>query len=108
MAIDLGGMGADLSAFGTRIDALGRYASESRREARQGIAAAMTMVAAPMPSAAGRTSWSVNSATFQGEWAGGVAIAHRLDISMPVALTAGVSTNSGRAMGVRLGVSGEF
>ena len=79
-----------------------------RREARQGIAAAMAMTAAAMASRPGRTSWSGNTATYKGEWAAGFAVAHRLDVAIPVAINAGVSLAGNSVGGARVGVSGEF
>lgn len=101
-------VGAALTALDQRIDDVAAYAREGRREARQGIAAAMAMTAATMPSRPGKTSWSGNTATYKGEWAAGFAVAHRLDVAIPVAINAGVSLASNSFGGARFGVSGEF
>jgi|GEM_PF-1959777 len=101
-------VGAALTALDQRIDDVAAYAREGRREARQGIAAAMAMTAATMPSRPGKTSWSGTTATYKGEWAAGFAVAHRLDVAIPVAINAGVSLASNSFGGARFGVSGEF
>jgi autotransporter adhesin len=85
------------------------YQIESvRREARQGIAAAMTMTSAPLPSQPGRTSWAVNAGTFQGEFATAFAMAYRFDTAKPLAVTAGYSNSGGTIHGARVGFAGEF
>ena len=101
-------VGAALTALDQRIDDVAAYAREGRREARQGVAAAMAMTAAAMPSQPGKTSWSGNTATYKGEWAAGFAVAHRLDVAFPVAVNAGVSLAGNSFGGARFGVSGEF
>ncbi|WP_199086157.1 hypothetical protein [Bosea sp. ASV33] len=105
---NLAALPIDLTALDQRIDGVAAYAREGRREARQGIAAAMAMTAATMPSRPGRTSWSGNTATYKGEWAAGFAVAHRLDVAIPVAINAGVSLAGNSFGGARFGVSGEF
>jgi autotransporter adhesin len=103
--VALDGRVGDLEAG---LNELSRFSFEARREARQGIAAAMAMTSAAMPSAPGRTSWTMNGATFQGEYAFGASVAHRLDIQLPVALTAGYAYGGNNSHGVRVGLSGEF
>ncbi|WP_132254286.1 hypothetical protein [Methylobacterium segetis] len=105
---NLAGLQNQIGALGAQINGLGQYAAASRREARQGIAAAMASTAASMPSQPGRTTWALNGATFRGEWAGGLALAHRLDTSIPIALTAGYSYSQSSSQGVRAGLAGEF
>lgn len=92
---------ADLGAINSQMNI-------NRTEARQGIAAAMALTTAPMPSAAGRTSWAVNAATFRGESAGGASIAHRLNTPMPLAVTGGYAYGGGTSHGARVGLQGEF
>lgn len=101
------GMGT-FDNVGSALDAVSSFASDSRREARRGIAAAMAMSSAPMPSAPGRTSWTVNAAEFNGEAALGGSIAHRFGSGeRPLAVSAGFS-HSGGESGFRVGMSGEF
>ncbi|MBZ9998333.1 hypothetical protein [Mesorhizobium sp. BH1-1-4] len=87
---------------------LGNQISENRTEARQGIAAAIAMTTAPMPSAAGRTSWAGNVGYFKGETAFGGSFAHRFDFNEPFALTAGYAYGGGSSHGFRVGLAGEF
>ncbi|WP_293795150.1 hypothetical protein [uncultured Bosea sp.] len=105
---NLAAIPVDLAGLDQRINGVAAYAREGRREARQGVAAAMAMTAAAMPSRPGKTSWSGNTATYKGEWAAGFAVAHRLDVAIPVAINAGVSLTGNNFGGARLGVSGEF
>jgi autotransporter adhesin len=97
-----------VGALGAQISGVSQYATATRREARQGVAAAMAMTSASMPSQPGKTSWTVNSATFRGEWAGGIGLAHRLDTAIPIAVTAGYSYSQANQQGVRAGLAGEF
>ena len=87
---------------------LGDEITEKRTEARQGIAAAIAMTTAPMPSAAGRTSWAGNVGYFKGETAFGGSLAHRFDFDEPLALTAGYAYGGGTSHGFRMGLAGEF
>jgi hypothetical protein len=74
---------------------------------RQGIATAVAIGTAPMPSGPGRTSYVLNGATYRGEQAVGGGVAHRLNFDNPFALTAGFSYGGGKTA-LRLGVAGEF
>lgn len=104
----IAGLANQVGSLGAQISGLGQYATATRREARQGVAAAMAMTSASMPSQPGRTSWTVNGATFRGEWAGGIGLAHRLDTAIPIAVTAGYSYSQANQQGVRAGMAGEF
>ncbi|MCJ2084485.1 hypothetical protein MKK88_00550 [Methylobacterium sp. E-005] len=100
---------SSIADLGSRVDAVQRYAIQTRKEARQGVAMAIAMATAPMPSAPGKTTWATNGATYRGEWAGGVAVAHRLPTCcVPVAITAGVAYGGNNALGARAGLAGEF
>jgi len=93
---------------GSALEGVSNFASDSRLEARRGIAAAMAMSSAPMPSAPGKTSWTLNAAEFNGEAALGGSIAHRFGRGdRPLAVSAGFS-HSGRESAFRVGMSGEF
>lgn len=81
---------------------------DNQREARRGVAAAMSMTPAPMPSKAGRTSWAMNTSTFRGEFGVGGSLAYRLDTNVPVALTAGYAYGGGDNHGARVGLAGGF
>jgi autotransporter adhesin len=91
----------DLGAINSRL-------SDLTTESRRGIATAMAMTTAPLPSAVGRTSWAMNLAHFRGESAFGASLAHRLNTPDPLALTGGYSYGGGKAHGVRVGLQGEF
>lgn len=80
----------------------------NQKEARKGIAAAMAMTAASMPSAPGRTSWTSNVAAFRGEFAFGASFAHRFDTEFPLAATGGYAYGGGDNHGFRVGLQGEF
>ena len=79
-----------------------------RRDMRQGIASAVAIGSAPMPSAPGRTSYVFNIATFRGEQALGGSIMHRLRTAAPFALSAGFSYAGNRNNAARIGIAGEF
>jgi hypothetical protein len=68
----------------------------------------MAMTGAPLPSRPGKTSWAGNTATYKGQWAAGFAVAHRLDVAIPIAINAGVSLTGNSFGGARFGLSGEF
>jgi autotransporter adhesin len=89
-------------------DSLSGEISETRTEARQGIAAAIAMATAPMPSAPGKTSWASNLGFFKGESAFGGSVAHRFDTDNPFGLTAGYSYGGGDSHAARFGLMGEF
>jgi hypothetical protein len=61
------------------------------RKAMQGIAIAGAMVAAPMPSAPGKTRVKLNNSYYRGYGASSISVAHRLPTSVPAAITAGIS-----------------
>ncbi len=94
--------------LGGRIDNLVQQTNIDRRDAHQGIAAAVALTAAPMPSAPGRTSYTLNGATFRGQYAIGGSIMHRFDGDRPFALTAGFSFGGNNNNAARVGLAGEF
>jgi autotransporter adhesin len=94
-------LGAGLSELASQVQA-------NKREARQGVAIAFAGVNASMPSAPGRTSWVINAATYKGEAALAGSLAHRLDVAMPLAITAGVSVGMRNSVAVKGGLQGEF
>lgn len=101
----IGGLGG-----GSDVDAaaLNRLINDVRLESRRGIAAAMAMANAPMPSAPGRTSWAANVSVFQGELASGFAVAHRLDTDQPFGITGAIAVTANGIPGARAGMVGEF
>jgi hypothetical protein len=79
-----------------------------RRDAQQGIAAAVAIGHAPMPSEPGRTSYVLNGAAFRGEFAVGGSIMHRLDAGAPLAIGVGFSFAGNKNNAFRAGIAGEF
>jgi autotransporter adhesin len=75
---------------------------------KQGVAAAIAIANAPMPSAPGRISYAVNGATFRGEYAVGGSLMYRLPTANPMAINVGLSHAGKKNTGVRVGVAGEF
>ncbi|MND43887.1 Adhesin YadA precursor [compost metagenome] len=99
----------DVNRISSDISNLRGDVSSLRRETRKGIAAAMSMTAAPKPSAPGKTSWSTNIAGYHGEMATSFAVAHMFDSNYPVIFDASVGYSpGGGSPGVRVGLSGEF
>ena len=76
--------------------------------ADRGIAAVAAMANVSMPSAPGKTTWALNGAMFQNELGGGLSVAHRLDVSVPVAVTGAYGNGGGNAHVGRVGLMGEF
>jgi autotransporter adhesin len=99
---------SDITAINSQLTSVNQRVSDLTRESRRGIATAMALTTAPMPSAVGRTSWAANAATFLGEGAFGMSLAHRLNVPVSMALTAGYSYGGGNAHGARIGLQGEF
>jgi trimeric autotransporter adhesin len=77
-------------------------------QTERGVAAVAAMANISMPSAPGRTSWAVNGAAFLGEVGGGLSFAHRLNTSVPIAVTAAYGNGGGSAHVGRVGLMGEF
>jgi autotransporter adhesin len=98
----------DPGAITNQLNGLTQDFAALRKETRQGVASAMAMGAAPMPSAPGKTSWAINTATYMGEWGASISLAHRLNIPANVALTGSISNSGGNSFGVRVGLAGEF
>jgi hypothetical protein len=109
---------ADLQTLNGRIDQAFQQLESSNRafaqlqhsitQVERGVAATVAMASTFMPSAPGRTAWAVNAATFQGEVGAGFSLAHRLNLSVPVAITAGYGNGGGSAHVGRVGLMGEF
>ena len=75
---------------------------------KQGIASAISMANAPMPSNPGGIGYSFNGAVFRGEYAVGGAINYRLNTTKPTALSVGFSYAGNKNNAVRVGIAGEF
>lgn len=94
--------------LGDRVDTLYDLRDHDRHEAQSGVAAAIALANAPMPSAPGRTTYALNGATFRSGQAVGGSVLYRLDTESPFAIGAGFSFAGGRNSGARIGVAGEF
>lgn len=79
-----------------------------RRDMKQGIAAAVAMADAPMPSRPGGISYQVKTAIFRGEHAFSGALSYRLNTASPMAVSAGVSFAGSKNNAASVAVSGEF
>ena len=90
------------------IDTLFDLRTSDRRDMKQGIASAIAIAPAPMPSAPGKVSYAFNGATFRGEYAAGGSLMYRLPGDTPVAVNVGFSYAGNKNNGVRVGVAGEF
>jgi hypothetical protein len=91
-----------------RVDSLFDLRSMDRRDMKQGIAAAMSMAPAPMPSEPGKVAYAVTGAAFRGEYAVGGSMTYRLPTRSPTALNVGFSYAGNKNNGVRVGIAGEF
>lgn len=90
------------------VDALFDLRRSDRRDMKQGIAAAIAIAPAPMPSGPGKISYAVNGAAFRGEYAVGGSLQYRLNTSSPMAVNVGFSYAGNKNNGLRVGVAGEF
>jgi autotransporter adhesin len=81
---------------------------QDRKDMKQGVASAMSMASAPVPSDVGMFSYAINGARFRGEYAVGASFMYRLNTEAPVAIGMGVSYAGNKNNGVRIGISGEF
>ncbi|MEL7189485.1 MAG: YadA C-terminal domain-containing protein [Pseudomonadota bacterium] len=90
----------------TRIDGAFDLAQTIDRDAKRGIAAIAAQAAPHFPSAAGKTSYASNVATYRGEVGVSLGLMHRLQGD--VAITAGVTYAGGNSTALRAGIAGEF
>jgi autotransporter adhesin len=97
----VGTLETGLAATNFRLD-------ELNQDARRGIAAAMAQADAPMPSAAGKTSYTGTGAVYRGELAFSLGLTHRLNTEAPFALMASLSHSGGDNTGATVGFAGEF
>jgi trimeric autotransporter adhesin len=108
-------LGSQISAFDTdlagiqsEVGTLFDLRSSDRRDMKQGIATAIAMGQAAMPSQPGRVSYVVNGARFRGEGAVGGSMMYRLKTASPMAVGGGFSYAGKKNNAVRVGVAGEF
>ena len=81
---------------------------ELDKDYRRGVAAAMALTDAPIPSEGGKTSYIGKAATFRGEFGFSLGLTHRLKTETPLALSASVSHSGGDNTGASIAISGEF
>ena len=91
-----------------QIDTLFDLRDADREDMKEGIASAIAIAAAPMPSAPGKLSYAVNGASFRGQRAVGGSLMYRLPSRTPMAVNVGFSYAGNKNNGVRVGVAGEF
>ena len=97
-----GRMGTLESAVNTLFD----LTTTIDKDAQQGIAAVAAMAHPHFPSAAGRTSYASNVATYRGEVGFSAGMMHRFEGDF--AITAGATYAGGDSATFRAGVAGEF
>ena len=109
MSQSVAGLGQSLDALASSVNQLSNRVGVVQKEARGGIAAAVALVNAPMPSQPGKTSWAGNVAKFRDQYAMGVSLSHRLNANIPLAMTAGFAYTPGTSdVTGRFGMAGEF
>ena len=96
------------ASFSSDIDTLFDLRRSDRRDMKQGVASAMAMASAPIPSEPGRIAYAVNGATFRGEYALGGSVSYRLNTDAPFSVNVGFSYAGNKNNGVRVGIAGEF
>ena len=107
-SVQIGALQSAQDALAGSIDTLFDLRRTDRQDMKQGVAAAMAMAQAPMPSAPGKVAYAVNGATFRGEYAVGGSLQYRLNTAAPMAVNLGLSFAGNKNNGVRVGVAGEF
>jgi hypothetical protein len=77
-------------------------------QTQRGLAATAAMANIWMPSAPGKTAWAVNGAAFMSDIGAGFSLAHRLNLSVPLAVTASYGNGGTNVHVGRIGLMGEF
>jgi hypothetical protein len=91
-----------------QVASLNNFVSAANVDSRRGIAAAVAIGNAAMPSAPGRTSYDFNLATFRGHQALGLSLKHRFDTAQPLAVSVGFAAGGKNNNVAKVGLSGEF
>ncbi len=99
---------ANIAGIQADVGSLFDLRNGDRRDMRQGVATAIAMGHAAMPSQPGRVSYAVNGARFRGEHAVGGSMMDRLNTASPIAFGGGFSYAGKKNNGIRVGVAGEF
>ncbi|MEP2735996.1 MAG: YadA C-terminal domain-containing protein, partial [Erythrobacter sp.] len=89
-----------------RVDTLFDLSDTVDRDAKRGIASIAAQANPHFPSAAGKTSYASNVATYRGEVGFSAGLTHRFEGDF--AITAGVTYAGGNSTSVRAGIAGEF
>jgi autotransporter adhesin len=97
-----------ISVLGAGLQNLSRFAQDSRKEARRGIAAAVAVAPALMPSGRGRTTVNVATSYYRQQMGFGVTVAHRLDVALPVVVQGSYSNGGGTEHVGRVAAGFEF
>ena len=92
----------------SQIGGLQDQVMDNQREARRGIVAAVAVAPVLMPSAAGKTTVSVNSGFYRGEAGVGIGVSHRLRLPVPTVVYGSYSNGGGVEHIGRAGVAMEF
>ena len=107
-AVNVAQLNAAVGNINGDIGTLFDLRDKDRNDSQQGIAAAMALTQAPMPSHPGGISYAANGATFRGEYAFGASLSYRLNTEAVMAVTAGVAFAGNNNNGARIGIAGEF
>ena len=97
---------AQFDALSARVDDLFDLSSTIDQDAKRGIASIAAQANPHFPSAAGKTSYASNVATYRGEVGFSAGLMHRFEGDF--AITAGVTYAGGNSTSVRAGIAGEF
>lgn len=89
------------------ITGFGSGMRDLKSQAFGGIAAAVAMGSASMPSAPGRTTLAVHASQFENYTGAGISVAHRLDADIPLSIDAGYAHSANEDIG-RVGMEVEF
>jgi len=99
---------ADINAINNQLSSLQTQINTNLQEARRGIAATAALAPVTMPSAPGRTTFSLNTGFFEGETGVGIDFAHRLNMAFPFAIHGSSGNGGGNEHVGRLGMTVEF
>lgn len=102
------GLNSAIDGLTTDVGTLFDLRRSDRQEMRKGIAAAIAMPDAPMPTEPGRVGYAVQGGTFRGQYAAGVSLNYRLPTANPMAINVGASFAGDKNNGAKVGISGQF
>lgn len=108
LEVAVSSIASDLTDVRLDMDKLIGLRSGDRRDMKQGIASAVAIANAPMPSAPGKISYALNGATFRGERAVGGSVMYRVPGPKAFAIGGAFSYAGRKNNAARIGVSGEF